>query len=186
MIKYFIDKDQIYDFHMSYIDGTDYFKKQMQFTGRAFLIRIPIYFFIFLFFFGIGPALFFFTILIILYIRRYNSCINFVKRDFKKLLSKSYLKHLTEDTTVKIEDSGLHVTTSVTDKIYKWHSIKSLNIIDNYIFIETYSYNEKLLIPSLAFASEAKKTDFLNKISQNTNIEIRTAYPEKILYKQFT
>ena len=84
-------------------------------------------------------------------------------------------------THLSITEDGLKSRSNLFEKIYKWGSIKSVNLIDQYILIRTFN-NEDLLISIFSFKPFENKEIFVDRIIKNTELELKNGYPKDIKY----
>ncbi|EHJ00337.1 hypothetical protein CDLVIII_3784 [Clostridium sp. DL-VIII] len=70
---------------------------------------------------------------------------------------------------------------NLSEKTYKWESIKKVISIDNYIFITT-SVHDDILIHISSFKLPEQKNLFLDNIIENTNLNLEYRYPIGIQY----
>ena len=104
---------------------------------------------------------------------------------FKKIFSKRYLLEKYKShfcsTKLSIDEKYLNLITDLDEKHYNWNSIQNIYLINKYIFITTKSHDD-ILIPITAFESQEYKNLFINNITRNTNLELKSNYPIDISY----
>ncbi|WP_252244098.1 YcxB family protein [Clostridium sp. ZBS14] len=177
-VEFKISKEELIDFHMKYIANTTIFKYQMIsnfiFNFMVFLLIIfcfkdPLYR-------GAGLITLFVMLLFRKRIFRHK-----LRKKFFKIYSFDKYKNLFEQTNLTFTEDGLKTSTKFSEKVYKWDSIKSIHLVENYIFIRTVN-NEDLLFSALSFNPIENKELFLDTITKNTKLEIEKEYPKDVKY----
>ncbi|WP_234121234.1 hypothetical protein [Clostridium hydrogenum] len=178
-IKYQISRDDLINFHMKHFIETKAYKRSTIIQAISILIFAiftciiinHLYYYIMLLL----------TLLILTVYRKRR-----IKFLLRKKLNKVFLSVKYNDcfkpTKIIITEVGLQTITSLSEKIYKWQSIKIISLIDNYIFIIT-AANDELFIPISAFKGYNDKKLFLNKLIENSNLKISYKYPIDAKYQ---
>lgn len=99
-----------------------------------------------------------------------------LKRKLNNVFMSDKYKDYFENTKLVTTEVGLQTSTSLSEKTYKWQSIKIISLIDNYIFIIT-AANDELFIPIRAFKDSRHKELFLNNLIEKTNLKLSYTYP---------
>ncbi|GKX68211.1 hypothetical protein rsdtw13_34690 [Clostridium sp. TW13] len=183
MIEYTINKKQFLDFHFAHIKSTNCYKRET--TPLTLLILL------FSFLIALLILILYHSSIIVLitFLIVLNLSLNLKKIHFKLLknmynqrFSENKYKYLFETSSIELVDSGIKITTVSSSRIYKWAAFKSLHIINDYIFIRTYSNNSQLLIPFNFISTPEERSKLFNTIEQNTNLKWRPTYPRDIEY----
>lgn len=172
-IKYQISRKDLADFHMRHFTETKAYKHStiiqatsiLLFTIFTCIIIKRLYYYIMLLL----------TLLVLTIYRKRRIKFLLRKKLNKVFLSVKYIDCF-KPTKIIITEDGLQTITSLSEKIYKWQSIKIIILIDNYIFIIT-AANDELLIPINIFNNYKDKELFLNELIENTNLKINYKYP---------
>ncbi|URZ05996.1 YcxB family protein, partial [Clostridium felsineum] len=178
-INYKISREELINFHISHFKETKIYKKAM--TKQFILVTLIIILTTILF-----QKLYLFALLILLcgvlsLSRKKRLSFLLRKKLNKVFLSEKYTDYF-KSTKIALTENGLHVETNLSEKDYKWQTIKIISLIDNYIFIITAS-NDDFLIPSNSFKDTNDKNKFLNSLTKNTNLTISYKYPIDTKYK---
>ena len=177
-VEYKISKEELVDFHMRHVGETKVFKHQM-INNAVFNILV---FLLLVFFSKYTLDLIAFTILFLVFMLFRKKIIRYkLRKNFFKIYSFDKYKNLFEDTKLTIIENGLEINTQFVEKIYNWNSIKSIHLVENYIFVRTVN-NEDLLIPIFSFKPIENKQIFLDAIVSNTDLELQKQYPKDIKY----
>ncbi|MCR3759752.1 hypothetical protein KYB31_12265 [Clostridium felsineum] len=178
-ISYQISREELINFHIAHFKETRIYKKAT--IKQAILVTLLIILTCIVF-----QSLYYFLVetigyifLLILIRKRVSSLLR--KKLNKVFLSTKYTDYF-KSTKIALTENGLHVETNLSEKDYKWQTIKIISLIDNYIFIITAS-NDDFLIPSNSFKDTNDKNKFLNSLTNNTNLMISYKYPIDTKYK---
>lgn len=79
-------------------------------------------------------------------------------------------------TKLSFNEKYLNLVTDLDEMHYRWISIQGIYLIDNYIFIKTFSAKD-MLIPCKAFKTLEDKKIFLDNIINRSNLELKNSYP---------
>ncbi|URZ05995.1 YcxB family protein, partial [Clostridium felsineum] len=178
-ISYQISREELINFHVSYFKETKIYKRAT--IKQVILVTLFIILTCIIF-----RNIYYFLIEIITYIVfsiliRKNISVLLRKKLNKVFLSEKYNDYF-EKTKIIITETELQSKTNLSEKNYKWQTIKIISLLDNYIFIITTS-NDEFLIPNSAFKDNNDKEKFLNALTKNTNLTISYKYPIDTKYK---
>ncbi|MCR3759753.1 YcxB family protein [Clostridium felsineum] len=178
-ISYQISREELINFHIAHFRETKIYRKAM--TKQFILVTLIIILTTILF-----QKLYLFALLILLcgvlsLSRKKRLSFLLRKKLNKVFLSEKYNDYF-EKTKIIITETELQSKTNLSEKNYKWQTIKIISLLDNYIFIITTS-NDEFLIPNSAFKDNNDKEKFLNALTKNTNLTISYKYPIDTKYK---
>ncbi|URZ04144.1 hypothetical protein [Clostridium felsineum] len=178
-INYQISKEELIDFHIAHFKETKIYKKAT--IKQAILVTLIIILTCIIF-----QSLYYFIVEIIGYIflliliRKRVSFL--LRKKLNKVFSSEKYNDYFEKTKLIINETELQSKTNLSEKKYKWQTIKIISLVDNYIFIITTS-NDEFLIPSNAFKDNNDRDKFLNSLTENTNLTISYKYPIDTKYQ---
>ncbi|MFL0252115.1 hypothetical protein ACJDT4_16970 [Clostridium neuense] len=172
-INYIISKEELVNFHMKHVTETKNYKKA---TINNTIFTLLILFLVFIIskhsYYTITA---FITCLVLLLFRK-KIVLYLLRKKLYKILSFEKYTNYFEHTTLMIYEQGLKLTTNLSEKNYKWNSIKSLHLIDKFLLIKTNTH-DNILIPIDSFKSLESKDFFINSIINNTNLKLQNKYP---------
>ncbi|URZ01249.1 YcxB family protein [Clostridium felsineum] len=178
-ISYQISREELINFHISHFKETKIYKRAT--IKQAILVTLIIILTCIIFqslYYFLLETIGYIFLLILIRIR----VSSFLRKKLNKVfLSEKYSDYF-KSTKIALTENGLHVETNLSEKDYKWQTIKIISLIDNYIFIITAS-NDDFLIPSNSFKDTNDKNKFLNSLTNNTNLMISYKYPIDTKYK---
>ncbi|MFD3158807.1 hypothetical protein ACFIJ5_18510 (plasmid) [Haloimpatiens sp. FM7330] len=178
-LNYTITKEQLLNFHEQHILSTLKYKKfSTKMRILYFLISILILvlveyrikFKVFIGLIIVGIIIFVFRKKI--YINKFHNQIVKVYYDHKK-------KYLFNQITLEINNSGIKLNTSMNYELIKWKGIKDFNIIDNNIFIRTFT-KDNVFIPSYAIKSQEELELLKDLFFKYGEIKPKYNYPRDI------
>lgn len=110
----------------------------------------------------------------------------YAKIIYKYVFSKKYNKegysYMFKEMTICIEEENIHIINSMGERIIKFSSISSLNIIEAHLFIFLLN-KEYILIPVSTFEFPCEKEEFLNLLEKKVDLKVINSYPEILSYK---
>ncbi|WP_234121235.1 hypothetical protein [Clostridium hydrogenum] len=178
-INYKISIDELVNFHTKYVTETKNYKYAI--IGNTIFMLLLI-FLVFMLskssFYTISTLIMCFVCL--LFRKRYM--IYGIRKRLRKIFSFEKYNNYFEATTLIIDENGLNLSTNLSQRAYKWISLKSLYLIDNYVFIRTNTHDD-ILIPIDSFSLLKDKDFFINTIINNTNLVLKNTYPIDFKYQ---
>lgn len=178
-VEFKISKDELVDFHMKHVGETTVYKYQMISCNIYYILMLLGI--LFLLIHDLGYIITGIITWFILFIFRKKILKYKLRKKFLKIYSFDKYTSLFELTHLSITEDGLKFRSNLFEKIYKWGSIKSVNLVDQYILIRTIN-NEDLLISIFAFKPFENKEIFIERIIKNTELELKNGYPKDIKY----
>lgn len=110
----------------------------------------------------------------------------YAKIIYKYVFSKKYNKegysYMFKEMTICIEEENIHIINSMGERIIKFSSINSLNVIEKHLFIFLLN-KEYILIPISTFKFPYEKEDFINLLEKKVDLKVTNSYPEILSYK---
>lgn len=183
MIEYTISKKQFLDFHFAHIGNTNcYRQKILIFTLESLFFSLLLFIAVFSMFRLSFLTLIVFLLILIFFFHIKKIYFKSLKKRYNKIFSLPKYKNLFEKSYIELLDFGIQITTFSSSQIYKWAAFKSLHIINEYIFIRTYSNNSQLLIPLNFISTPEERSKFFKTIEQNTNLKWQPTYPRDVEY----
>lgn len=178
-INYTISKEDLLNFHIKHITKTKNYKNA--------IIRNTILMLLFILLALIISKSSLYTISIsivcfIFLIFRKKYILSRTRQKLYKIFSFEKYNNCFEPTKLIIDEYSLTLDTNLSKKTYKWLSLKSLYIIDDYIFIRTAAHDD-ILVPIDSFTSPENKDFFINNIINNTNLKLENKYPIDFKYQ---
>lgn len=172
-INYTISKEELVNFHLKHFTETKSYKHTaiMQITSMLVLIILTYILFNRLYYCIIVLLTWF-----VLALSKRKRIRFLLRKKLNKIFLSAKYKDYFEPTMLSITESGLQTSTSLSEKTYKWQSIKIISLVDNYIFIIT-AANDELLIPISTFKNHEDKKLFLNNLIKKTNLKLSYTYP---------
>lgn len=172
-INYTISKEDLLNFHVKHVTETKNYKYA---TISNTIFMILILFLVFIIskhsYYTIAA---FITWLILLLFRK-KIVLYLLRKKLHKIFSSEKYTNYFEHTTLMIYEQGLKLNTNLSERIYKWNSIKSLHIIDKFLLIITNTH-DNILIPINSFKSLENKDLFISSIINNTSLKLKNKYP---------
>lgn len=175
-IKFNLNKENIIQFHCSNLVNTKQFK-----TGRilAFIYMALLFTFVCIVTERNDMRIFSIILGVIL-------CL-FFKLWFKistrillnKIYKKSEYSYMFDENILSINEENILIKNSLGDRVILFKSIKTLNLVDGYIFIVLVN-NEYLLIPISAFYDTEEKEEFIKLIEEKSNLTFKKSYPDNL------
>lgn len=178
-INYTISKEELLNFHVKHVTETKNYKNAtINNTVFMFLILFLVFIISKHSYYTIAA---FITWLILLLFRK-KIILYILRKKLYKIFSFEKYNNYFEPTKLIIDEYGLNLNTNLSQKTYKWISLKSLYVIDNYIFIRTATHDD-ILVPIASFTSPENKDFFINSIINNTNLKSKNNYPIDFKYQ---
>lgn len=178
-IKFTVTREELLNFHMNHITETKDYKRAV--TGNN-IYMILVLFFIFIilhrsYLIIAGVTTWF----VMLLFRKKFMLYRLRKRLEKIFLFRKYNDYF-ESTKLSMNENGLKSISNLSEKIYKWNSIKDIYLVDNYIFIRTITHDD-ILIPISSFKSSEDKDYFISNVIKTTNLQLKNKYPIDFKYQ---
>ncbi|MFL0252113.1 hypothetical protein ACJDT4_16965 [Clostridium neuense] len=172
-INYTISKEELVNFHLKHFTETKSYKHTaiMQIISMLVLTILTYILFNRLYYCIIVLLAWF-----VLALSKRKRIRFLLKKKLNKIFLSAKYKDYFEPTKLTITESGLQTSTSLSEKTYKWQSIKIISLVDTYIFIIT-AANDELLIPIRTFKNYEDKESFLNNLIKKTNLKLSYTYP---------
>lgn len=168
-IDYTISKKELVDFHMNHFDKTKNFKKLITFFYFYFSFS---FFLIFL----VTKNLLIIIIFAFFFLLRKKFCSFCLRKIFTKRFDLERYTSCFYPIKLSFNGKYLNLVTDLDEMHYRWISVQAIYLIDNYIFIKTFSTKD-ILIPCRAFKTSEDKKIFLDNIINATNLELKNSYP---------
>ncbi|MFL0252498.1 hypothetical protein ACJDT4_18970 [Clostridium neuense] len=178
-INYTISKEELVNFHIKHVTETKNYKDA---TIGNTIFMILLIFLVFMLskssFYTISTSIMCFVFLLF----RKKYMLIRIRQKLDKIFSFEKYNNYFEPTKLIIDEYGLNLSTNLSQKTYKWNSLKDLYLIDSYIFIRTTTHDD-ILIPIESFTLPENKDFFINSIIDNTNLRLRNQYPMDFKYQ---
>lgn len=178
-IKLTITREELLNFHMNHITETKDYKYAVA-GNNAYMILVLLFIIVILH----RSYLIFVAIItwfVLLLFRKKYMLYRLRKRLKKIFLFEKYNDYF-ESAKLIMNENGLNSISNLSEKIYKWKSIKDIYLVDNYIFIRTITHDD-ILIPISSFNSTENKDFFISTVIKNTNLQLKNKYPIDFKYQ---
>ena len=179
-IKFTLNRKDVVEFYCSNLINTKQFK-----NGRilAFTYMFSLFLFVSIVTERKGLRIFsiILGVILCLFFKFWFKIINriFLNRIYKK----SNYSYIFDEKSISINEENIIIENRLGNRSILFDSIKSFNLVDNYIFIVLLS-NEFLLIPIDAFNTKEEKEQFIKLIEEKSKLIIQKSYPNNLNYMQ--